>query len=67
MNKNLIKDVDYYTDAAGNFVFTEAYHLAKGYCCGHGCRHCPYAYEAVPEPRKQMLLNKEIHEYREPQ
>ena len=67
MNKNLIKDVDYYTDPSGNFVFTEAYHIAKGYCCGHGCRHCPYAYEAVPEPRKQMLLNNEIYEFREPQ
>ena len=42
MSKNLIKDVDYYTDPSGNFVFTEAYHIAKGYCCGHGCRHCPY-------------------------
>jgi hypothetical protein len=67
VNKNLIKDLDYYTDPSGNFVFTEAYHLAKGYCCGHGCRHCPYDYEAVPEPRKQMLLNKEINEFREPQ
>ena len=23
-------------------VFTEAYHLARGSCCGSGCRHCPY-------------------------
>ena len=23
-------------------VFTEAYHLKRGYCCGSGCRHCPY-------------------------
>jgi hypothetical protein len=26
----------------GLFVFTETYHLEKGYCCGNGCRHCPY-------------------------
>ncbi|MCG9881787.1 MAG: DUF5522 domain-containing protein [Bacteroidia bacterium] len=23
-------------------VFTEAFHLQRGYCCGNGCRHCPY-------------------------
>ncbi len=36
-----LEDGDYYFD--GNFmVFTEAYHLKRGYCCGSGCRHCPY-------------------------
>lgn len=23
-------------------VFTERYHLKRGYCCNSGCRHCPY-------------------------
>jgi hypothetical protein len=23
-------------------VFTEKYHLKRGYCCNSGCRHCPY-------------------------
>lgn len=23
-------------------VFTEEFHLQRGYCCGNGCRHCPY-------------------------
>ncbi len=23
-------------------VFTAAYHLKRGYCCGSHCRHCPY-------------------------
>jgi hypothetical protein len=23
-------------------VFTAAYHLKRGFCCGSGCRHCPY-------------------------
>ena len=23
-------------------VFTEQYHLRRGYCCNSGCRHCPY-------------------------
>ncbi|MEK7200026.1 MAG: DUF5522 domain-containing protein [Bacteroidota bacterium] len=37
-------------------VLTEKYHLEKGHCCGHGCRHCPYQYESVPEPRRSELL-----------
>jgi hypothetical protein len=37
-------------------VFTQAYHLARGYCCGAGCRHCPFQYEAVPEPKRSALL-----------
>jgi hypothetical protein len=30
----------------GLMVFTAAYHLRRGYCCGSGCRHCPYSPEA---------------------
>jgi hypothetical protein len=26
----------------GLVVFTAAYHLARGSCCGSGCRHCPF-------------------------
>ena len=54
MNKkeNMIKDVDYYIDPKGMWVFTEAYHEARGYCCGQACKHCPFDYEAVPEPIK---------------
>jgi len=26
-------------------VFTEAYHLRRGYCCQSACRHCPYGYK----------------------
>jgi hypothetical protein len=26
----------------GIVVFTEAYHLRRGFCCESGCRHCPY-------------------------
>ena len=32
---------DYYFDK-GLMVFVAAYHLRRGYCCGSGCRHCPY-------------------------
>jgi hypothetical protein len=50
--ENMIKDVDYYIDQKGMWVFTEAYHKARGYCCGQACKHCPFDYEAVPEPIK---------------
>jgi hypothetical protein len=32
---------DYYYEGP-YLVFTAAYHLKRGYCCGSGCRHCPY-------------------------
>lgn len=35
----------YYLDAHGNLVFTEKYHLKRGYCCENGCRHCPYGFK----------------------
>ncbi len=37
----LQEGVDYYWDGP-YMVFTAAYHLKRGYCCGSGCRHCPY-------------------------
>lgn len=34
---------DSYIDPKTGFVvFTETYHLKRGYCCKSGCRHCPY-------------------------
>jgi len=33
---------DFYFDESGLMVFTTAYHLRRGYCCGNDCRHCPY-------------------------
>lgn len=32
----------YYINEQGYWVFTEKYHLLKGYCCDNGCKHCPY-------------------------
>jgi len=32
---------DYYFDGE-YMVFTAAYLLKRGTCCGSGCRHCPY-------------------------
>jgi hypothetical protein len=37
----VLDEEDYYMDGL-YLVFTAAYHLKRGYCCGSGCRHCPY-------------------------
>jgi hypothetical protein len=55
--QNITQDKDFYYDENGYMVFTESYHLKKGYCCGHGCRHCPFDYESVPEPKRSIILN----------
>ena len=40
----LTESEDFYTDPNGNMVFTEKYHLKRGYCCKNKCRHCPWKY-----------------------
>lgn len=35
------KPPDWYFEN-GLLVYTAAYHLKRGSCCGSGCRHCPY-------------------------
>ncbi len=54
--KELIEGADYYFNEDGLIVLTDKYHLDKGYCCGNGCRHCPYQFENVPEPIKSILI-----------
>jgi hypothetical protein len=58
MNNQLVEGLDFYYDEQGYVVLTEKYHLEKGFCCGNGCRHCPYQYENVPEPRRSELLEQ---------
>lgn len=33
---------DYYFSEEGYLIFTEAYHLKRGYCCHNNCKHCPF-------------------------
>lgn len=56
--KELIEDVDYYYNEQGLMVLTEKYLLDRCYCCGNGCRHCPFDYEQVAEPRRSQLLTQ---------
>jgi iron complex transport system substrate-binding protein len=38
---SLAEGKDYYIEG-GAMVFTSSYLQRRGYCCGSGCRHCPY-------------------------
>ena len=48
--KPQLQPTDFYWEG-GTMVLTEDYHKRRGYCCGNGCRHCPY------QP-KNLLNNK---------
>jgi len=52
----------YYYNADGFIVLTEKYHLQRGYCCGNGCRHCPYDYVNVQEPKRSRLIKTRADE-----
>jgi hypothetical protein len=47
---------DYYFNDQGLMVFTAAYHKKRGYCCGNGCKHCIYHFEAVADVTLRMKL-----------
>ena len=36
---------DYYLSEEGYIVYTEKYHIKRGYCCQNGCKHCPYDFK----------------------
>lgn len=52
-------DEDYIHLPDGRIAFSEAYHLKRGYCCGSGCRYCPFDYEKVCEPRRSVLREEQ--------
>lgn len=56
--KDLVENIHYYINEQGYVVLTEKYHRERGFCCGNGCLHCPFNYEAVPEPRRTELLKQ---------
>lgn len=54
--------VDYVIEN-GRLVFTAAYLLRRGKCCGSGCRHCPYRQPQLDEksqPEGQALRDTGI-------
>ncbi len=44
VKKTLVQGEHYYINENGQWVFTEAYHKLRGYCCKNGCKHCPYGF-----------------------
>ncbi|MCS6983594.1 MAG: cysteine-rich CWC family protein [Leptospiraceae bacterium] len=42
--QHLREGVHFYIEG-GKLVFTEYYHILRGYCCGSLCRHCAYGYK----------------------
>ncbi len=45
MFKKELDPEDFYKTEQGYIVFTEKYHIKRGYCCQNGCKHCPYGYD----------------------
>lgn len=43
-----IAGIHYYKEK-DTIVFTELYHVLRGYCCGNGCRHCAYGFKKLNE------------------
>ncbi|MFZ4056643.1 MAG: DUF5522 domain-containing protein [Ferruginibacter sp.] len=58
--KKLTEGEDYYYNENGYVVLTEKYHLKKGFCCGNGCKHCPYDYIHVQEPMRSDLRQNKL-------
>ncbi|KAG5183321.1 hypothetical protein JKP88DRAFT_317124 [Tribonema minus] len=57
-------EMAYSDPATGYTVFTELQHIKRGFCCGNGCRHCPFLHQNVEDPAlrkngptKTVLLN----------
>ena len=44
LKNELVENEDFYYNEQGYKVFTEKYHLKRGYCCQNGCKHCPYGF-----------------------
>ena len=50
----------FYMNKDGFMVFTSEYLLKRGYCCGNGCKHCPYDYKGVHnELRRKKLIQSQ--------
>jgi urocanate hydratase len=59
MKKELVEGLDYYINDQGLYVFTAHYLKNRGYCCGSGCKHCPYTkaeFEAAVAKKRRNKL-----------
>jgi ATP-binding cassette subfamily B (MDR/TAP) protein 1 len=51
-------ETTYCDPETGFVVFTRLGLLARGACCGAGCRHCPYDHESVPLARRSRRIQR---------
>ncbi len=51
--KSNLKQNEFYLSQEGYKIFTEIYHLKRGYCCESGCHHCPYGYDKKTNSTKK--------------
>jgi len=52
-NQGKLSEKDFYKSSKGYIIFTEKYHLKRGYCCKSGCKHCPYGYDKKTDSLKK--------------
>ena len=50
-SSSLTEDKDFYFED-GLMVLTKEYLEKRGFCCGNGCRHCPFEHINVPDHSK---------------
>jgi hypothetical protein len=50
---NSLDPEDFYKSKEGFIVFTEKYHLKRGYCCKSNCKHCPFGYDPKTDRLKK--------------
>lgn len=53
LKNEFIENEDFYYNEQGYKVFTEKYHLKRGYCCQNGCKHCPYGFHDNNKKKKE--------------
>lgn len=51
-------DTEYFYFENGLMIFTEKYHLRRGYCCQSGCRHCPYGFRKETSDARLQTKDK---------
>ena len=51
--KTIKEEEDFYYNEQGYKVFTETFHLKRGYCCKNGCKHCAYGYDKKTDTFKK--------------
>jgi len=54
-NQSKLAKEDFYKSKDGYIIFTDKYHLKRGYCCKNGCKHCPYGFNKKTDSLKKKL------------